>query len=270
MEEEPERNDWPEQNGPRRRLKLVPARLLVPTAMTVLALCAGLTAMRMGLEERWQLAVVAILIAGVLDFLDGRIARLLKGDSKFGAELDSLSDVVSFGVAPAMLLYNWSLKDLGGIGWVLALGLAVCCALRLARFNTMLESPSDVDVAGRYFIGVPAPAGAGIAILPLLFDFQIGVEIFRTPVICALFVVAAAFLMVSRLHTYSPKRIAVRRERIVPVLICVSIFTALLASYLWGTVALAGLAYVISIPFSQRRYMEERDKAIAAQRQMPR
>lgn len=260
----------PEDNGSKRRLKLVPARLLVPTAMTVLALCAGLTAMRMALEERWQLAVVAILIAGVLDFLDGRIARLLKGDSKFGAELDSLSDVVSFGVAPAMLLYHWSLDDLGGLGWVLALGLAVCCALRLARFNTMLESPDDVGLGSRYFIGVPAPAGAGIAILPLLLDFQLGMDIFRTPFISAIFVAGAAFLMVSQVHTYSPKRIAVRRELIIPAMLCVGLFTAFLASYLWGTIAIASVLYLISIPFSQRRYTEEREKMIAAQRQTPR
>jgi len=260
----------PDEPARRRRLRIIPARLLVPTAMTVLALCAGLTAMRMAIEERWQLAVIAILIAAVLDFLDGRVARLLKGDSKFGAELDSLSDVVSFGVAPAMLLYNWSLKDLGGIGWVLSLGFAVCCALRLARFNTMLESPDDVGLGSRYFVGVPSPAGAGIAILPLLFDFQIQTAIFRTPLISAIFVAAAAFLMVSQLHTYSPKRIAVRRELMIPVMLCVGLFTAFLASYLWGTVAIAGVLYLISIPFSQRRYMEEREKMIASQRQMPR
>ena len=260
----------PEHPEVRRRLRLVPARRLVPTGMTVLALCSGLTAMRLGLEERWYLAVAAILVAAVLDFLDGRIARLLKGDSKFGAELDSLSDVVCFGVAPAMLLYHWSLRDFGRIGWVLALALAVCCALRLARFNTMLETPDEVDLSHRYFIGVPAPAGAGIALLPLFMNFQLDLDIFRAPVVCALFVALAAFLMVSQVHTYSPKRIAIRRELVIPVLLCMGLFAAFLTSYLWGTIAMAGIIYLVSIPFSQRRYTEERDKLIAAQRQTPR
>jgi CDP-diacylglycerol--serine O-phosphatidyltransferase len=250
----------------RRRLRLIPARKLVPSGMTVLALCAGLTSMRMGLEEHWRLAVVSILIAAILDFLDGRVARLLKGDSKFGAELDSLSDVVSFGVAPAMLLYHWSLYALGGIGWVLSLGLAVCCALRLARFNTMLDTPEELTAGSRYFVGVPAPAGAGIALMPLMFDFQIEAPVFQTPVLTALFVALAAFLMVSSIPTYSPKRIAVRRDYVVPVFLCIGIFAAFLTSYLWGTLALACALYLITIPFSYRQRRAEcaAEKAAAA------
>lgn len=242
----------------RRRLRLVPARVLVPTGLTVLALCAGLTAMRMALEERWEPAVIAILIAGLLDFLDGRIARLLKGATRFGAELDSLSDVVSFGVAPAVLLYHWSLEYLGGLGWALALAYAVCCALRLARFNTALDNGASSQLAERYFVGVPAPAGSGITLLPLAIDFQIDMEVFRIPVLSGIFVGLAAFLMVSRLPTYSVKRFAVRRDMVVPLLLGVGLFAALLASYLWGTLALVGLLYLVSIPFSLRRYMKEK------------
>lgn len=248
-----------DESGPRRRrLRFVPARVLVPTGLTVLALCAGLTAMRMALEQRWEFAVVAVLIAGLLDFLDGRMARLLKGSTKFGAELDSLSDVVSFGVAPAVLLYHWSLEYLGGIGWALALAYAVCCALRLARFNTMLDNGAAPALADKYFVGVPAPAGAGITLLPLLIDFQIDMEVFRIPVLSGIFVGLAAFLMVSRIPTFSVKRFAVRREMVVPVLLGVGLIAALLASYLWGTLALAGLLYLVSIPFSLRRYLKEK------------
>ncbi len=157
----------------RRRLKELSINKMLPNVLTVLALCAGLTSMRFGLQERWEAAVWAIIIAGIFDGLDGRIARLLRSSTKFGAELDSLSDVVSFGVAPAILLYLWTMNGAGNVGWVLVLLFAVCCGLRLARFNTMLGEP-DPPWAHNFFTGVPAPAGAGLVLLPMIMSFEFG------------------------------------------------------------------------------------------------
>ena len=147
---------------------------LIPNMLTVMALCAGLTSIRYTLDQRWELAAIAIVVAAVLDGLDGRIARLLDGASKFGAELDSLSDFISFGVAPALLLYYWCMRGVGGIGWVLTMLLAVCCALRLARFNTKLDNTDLPAWTSRFFTGVPAPAGAGLALLPIFATLELG------------------------------------------------------------------------------------------------
>ena len=147
---------------------------LIPNAITVGALCAGLSGVRFAIDARWEMAVAAIVVAAILDGLDGRMARLLNGTSKFGAELDSLADFVSFGAAPALIVYLWVLNGWGGVGWVIALGFAVCCALRLARFNTALADPNPPRWAGHFFTGVPAPAGAGLALLPMMLHFEVG------------------------------------------------------------------------------------------------
>jgi CDP-diacylglycerol--serine O-phosphatidyltransferase len=147
---------------------------LIPNMLTVMALCAGLTSMLYALQARWEPAVIAIVAAGVLDGLDGRIARLLNGQSKFGAELDSLSDFISFGVAPALLLYIWQLSELKGLGWAVTMAFAVCCALRLARFNTKLDNTDLPAWTSRFFVGVPAPAGAGLALIPVMATFELG------------------------------------------------------------------------------------------------
>ena len=232
----------------------LPINSLAPNMLTVLALCAGLTSIRFSLNESWQLAVMAIFVSGVLDGLDGRLARLLKGTSKFGAELDSLSDFVCFGVAPSILIYRWSLNDLGGVGWILVLAFSVCCALRLARFNTALDSANQPTWMANFFTGVPAPAAGGLVLLPIVLSFQAAESFFHLPVLNAVVVAAVSFLMVSRVPTYSFKRLRVRREYILPVLIVVSLLAAVLWSYPWLMLTAIGALYVASIPLSMRSY----------------
>lgn len=237
-----------------RRLKPLPLRSLAPNILTVLALCAGLTAIRFSLLERWELAVLAIVVAGILDGLDGRLARLLKGTTKFGAELDSLSDFVSFGVAPGILIYNWSLHQNSRVGWIVVLAFAVGCALRLARFNTALDDPDRPAYMSQFFTGVPAPGAAGLAILPMLLSFQGFEEFFRQPLVMGPHLLFVAFLMVSRIPTYAFKRIRVSREYVLPMLMAVGLLAAVVVSYPWLTMSVLGLAYLGSIPFSVRAF----------------
>jgi CDP-diacylglycerol--serine O-phosphatidyltransferase len=227
---------------------------LIPNMLTIAALCAGLTAVHFGLRGRWEWAVIAVVVAGILDGLDGRIARLLNGSSKFGAELDSLSDFVSFGVAPALLLYYWTLNHLRGLGWALALLFAVCCALRLARFNTRIDNADVPAWTGRFFTGVPAPAGAGLAISPMIATFQFGPGYVDQPAVVGAVVLAVSLLMVSQVPTFSFKRIRVPHHNVVPALLLVGLLAALLVSMPWITLLLVGLAYVCSIPLSISSY----------------
>jgi CDP-diacylglycerol--serine O-phosphatidyltransferase len=250
-----------------RRLRHLPIRMLAPNILTVLALCAGMTAMRFALQERWELAVTAVAIAGIFDGLDGRVARLLKGTSKFGAELDSLSDFVSFGVAPGVLLYLWSLSALGGFGWIVVLGFAVCCALRLARFNTALDDPDRPVWAANFFTGVPAPAGAFLALLPLVASFQMGDAYFRSPWLAGLNAAIVAFLMVSRVPTFSFKRVRVPRDWVLPVLVFVGLVAAMAMSYPWESMLIVGAAYIATLPLAvlswRRQVRQARDRALA-------
>jgi CDP-diacylglycerol--serine O-phosphatidyltransferase len=221
---------------------------LIPNMLTIIALCAGLTAIRFGLLGHWEKAVFAIVVAGILDGLDGRIARLLNGASRFGAELDSLSDFISFGVAPALLLYYWTLNGLGGFGWALALLFAVCCALRLARFNTRLENTDLPAWTGRFFSGVPAPAGAGLVLIPMMATFQFGSGYFDRPAITGAVVLAVSLLMVSTVPTYSFKRVRVPQHYVVPTLLIVGLLAACLVSVPWITLLAVGAIYTASIP----------------------
>jgi len=230
----------------------LPVNSLIPNILTVLALCAGMSAIRFAMQERWELAVAAIIVAGILDGLDGRMARLLKGATKFGAELDSLSDFIAFGVAPALVIYMWSTEALGGVGWVAGLAYSTCCALRLARFNTALEDPDRPAWATLFFTGMAAPAGAFIALLPLTVSFQIGDGFLREPALMALWLLAVAFMMISRIPTYSFKRVRVKREMVLPLLVVVGIVAAVLASYPWFVLSILGVLYLGSIPFSYR------------------
>ena len=240
-----------------QRLRSLPVNNLIPNILTILALCAGLTAMRFALAEKWQLAVVAIIIAAILDGLDGRLARLLKGTSKFGAELDSLSDFVSFGVAPGFVLYRWNLAELGGVGWIVVLAFAVCMALRLARFNTALDDPHKPTWAANFFTGMPAPAAGGLALLPMVLSFQYGDAVFRMPVVAAAFTIFLSFMMVSQIPTYSFKKLTVRREYVLPVLLVVGLAAAVLASYPWLTLTVMALVYLASVPLSVRSFRRQ-------------
>jgi CDP-diacylglycerol--serine O-phosphatidyltransferase len=253
-----------------RRLRPLPLRSLAPNILTVLALCAGLTAIRFSLLERWELAVLAIVVAGILDGLDGRLARLLKGTTKFGAELDSLSDFVSFGVAPGILIYNWTLHHNSRVGWIVVLAFAVGCALRLARFNTALEDPDRPAYMSNFFTGVPAPGGAALAILPMMLSFQGFEEIFRQPLVMGPHLLFVAFLMVSRIPTYAFKRLRVSREHVLPMLMMVGLAAAIVVSFPWLTMSVLGAAYLGSIPFSARSYRRlKRESAEAAQHETP-
>lgn len=223
---------------------------LIPNILTLLALCAGLTAIRFAIYERWEAAVIAIVAAGILDGLDGRIARLLDSTSRFGAELDSLADFVSFGVAPAMLLYFWCLADAGALGWAAVLLFCICTALRLARFNTRLDDPDLPSWAGRFFTGVPAPAAAGLALLPMMASFEFGGGFFDQPLFVGLVCAAVAALMISNLPTFSLKRIKIAQRFVLPVLIGVGIATAFLVSETWGTLIAVGLAYLVCLPIA--------------------
>ena len=249
--------DFVATGGRRRRLRLRRPRLerramnqLIPNVLTVGALCAGLTAVRFAFLGRWEHAVAAIVVAGILDGLDGRMARLLNGTTKFGAELDSLSDFVSFGVAPAVVIYFWSANDLGGLGWVAAMFYAICAALRLARFNTMLGDPNPPPWARFYFVGVPAPAGAGLAVLPLLLSFETGAALFARPWFTALTLVVVGILMVSRIPTFSIKQLRVPRSMILPALAVAGLIAGALASAPWATFIVVGLVYLVSIPIA--------------------
>lgn len=236
------------------RLRGLSINRLLPNVLTLLALCAGVTGMRFAMQGRFEAAVVSIMIAAVLDALDGRIARLLNGQSKFGEELDSLSDVVSFGVAPAMIIYLWVMDGAGGLGWIVVLSLCVCAALRLARFNTKLGASDLPPYAFNYFTGVPAPAGAGLALLPLVITFQMGEGIFSSPWLVGPWTAVVALLMVSQLPTFSFKGIRVPQAHVVPVLAGVGLLAAALASIPWLTLSLIGLAYAASLPFSVRQF----------------
>ena len=249
----------------RRRLRVRPIRRfslnkMIPNILTLLALCAGMTAIRLGLEEHYRPAVVAIIVAGVFDGIDGRIARLLKGTSEFGAELDSLSDFVSFGVAPALLMYIWTLQSFSSLGWVVALLFAVCCALRLARFNTQIGADLPA-YAYNFFTGVPAPAAAGLAIVPMLLDFEFGWSGFRNAWFGAAVLAAVGALMVSRVPTFSMKRFHIAREWVLPLLLVIGGLAALATTEPWATLLLIGVIYIGSIPLSIRAYNKLRRAA---------
>jgi CDP-diacylglycerol--serine O-phosphatidyltransferase len=238
----------------RRRLPGLTVNRLIPNALTLLGLCAGMTAIRLALMERWDLAIAAVLVAMVADALDGRIARLMGATSEFGAQLDSLADVINFGVTPALMVYLWALGDTGGLGWALVLVFAMCCALRLARFNVALGIDEPAPWASRFFTGVPAPAGAGLALLPMVVSFELGGDILASPALNGVMLVAVSALMVSKVPTFSAKRIRVPQSYVGLVLVGVGAFAAFLVSTPWVTLSLVGLAYLVSIPISATMY----------------
>ncbi|MEI6418525.1 MAG: phosphatidylcholine/phosphatidylserine synthase [Sphingomonadales bacterium] len=243
--------------APRRR-RGIPLRALIPNAVTVLALCFGLTGVRFAIGGEWEKAVAAVVLAGVLDGIDGRIARLLKGTSRFGAELDSLSDLTAFGVAPALILYLWALQYLPGVGWLVALAHAVTCALRLARFNARIDDDNQPHKRLGYLTGVPAPMGAGLALTPVAFSFWLPMPIMddlavRVPVATAV-LAATAFLMASSLPTFSWGSIRVRPAWRLPALAGVGLFAGALFTAPWQTLSVVGLVYAATIPFAVASY----------------
>ncbi|WP_246191222.1 CDP-alcohol phosphatidyltransferase family protein [Aureimonas leprariae] len=241
--------------GERRR---IPVRHIVPNLVTIVAICAGMTGMRLAFEGRFELAVGLVIVAALLDGIDGRIARMLKGQSRFGAEMDSLADIVNFGVVPATVLYAFSLHNVGPTGWIAALLYVSTCALRLARFNTMLEGPKRPAWQTKFFTGVPAPAGAGLALFPVYLSFT-GIDIGEprlTAALSAVHLLLVGFLMASRIPTWSGKTISVRvrRDYVIPVMLGVVLYIVLLATFLWETLTVTVAAYYVSIFFSLRDY----------------
>lgn len=251
---------------------------MIPNIMTLLGLCAGLTSMRYALEARFGSAAVALLVAAFIDGLDGRLARLLKATSRFGAEFDSLADFCCFGIAPAFILYIWSLQTAGGFGFVPCLIFAVCMALRLARFNAALDTPRPISHAFAYnfFTGVPAPAGAGLALFPLFLGLEghaLGLRwleyLPRHPLFCATALVGTALLLVSTLPVWSFKNFKVRSEYALPLLLGVGAFAAVLVADPWAALAAAGLIYLGMLPFSLRSFNRLRQEAELTQPETP-
>ncbi|MDR6790030.1 CDP-diacylglycerol--serine O-phosphatidyltransferase [Sphingomonas sp. BE138] len=232
----------------------LPLRAVAPNAVTALALCSGLSGIRFAISANWELAVVMVLIAGVLDGLDGRVARMLHGESRFGAELDSLSDAISFGVSPALILYLWSLHALPRFGWMATLVLAVFCALRLARFNANIDADDQPHKSAGFLTGVPAPAGAALALLPLFLWFVTDAAFFRDPRLVAPWTVLVALLMVSSLATFSWGSLKLRPNiRFEAIAIVVAVGAAAVSAP-WQTAAAAGIAYLLALPFSVASY----------------
>lgn len=250
-----------EPNKKRVRIRRFSMKTILPNVVTMLALSAGLTAIRFAINDNYEMAVIAIIIAGLLDGLDGSLARRLKSSSRFGAELDSLSDVVSFGVAPAIVLYLWALQNLGGIGWVASLSFTVCCALRLARFNSQLDDEDEAHKRAGFFTGIPAPMAAGLSLIPMMLEFELQNGVFSTPWLVGITTFLLCFGMVSRLPTYALKGLIVPREYLVPFLLLVGLFAAALTVYDWWTVATIGLVYVATMPISAMRFHKRRKNA---------
>jgi CDP-diacylglycerol--serine O-phosphatidyltransferase len=251
-----------------RRLSPLSVNRMVPNVLTLLALCAGMTAIRFAINGQFQEATIAIIVAGVFDGLDGRLARLLKATSSFGAELDSLADFISFGVAPAAVLYLWTMAQLNSIGWAIVLFYAVCCALRLARFNTQLTAEPPPWLAN-FFSGAPAPAGAGLLMLPMFVSFEWGDWIPRSPYLNAVWISGVALLMVSNLPTVSLKRIRIPPHLVMPTLLGIGVATAFLTTAPWPTLTCVGAVYLASIPLTIRVSYRMRRAAAGARPSEP-
>jgi len=229
-------------------------RAMLPNAVTAAALCAGLTGVRFAIDGLWAYAVLAVCLAGVLDGIDGRIARLLNAQSRFGAELDSLADSLSFGMAPALILFMWSLQDLPRFGWFAALGFAICCALRLARFNARIDMEDQPHSAAGFLTGIPAPVAAGVAFTPCFLWLETGLPIFRDPVMLACWVSAIAVLMISNMATLSWGAIRPRRDMRLPLLAASALVFAALMLEPWWTLSAISAAYLLALPYGLFKY----------------
>ena len=247
----------------RRRFRPIPVRMLVPNVITLLAICAGLTAIRLSTEGRMELAVAAIVFAAILDGIDGRVARMIKGQSKFGDELDSLADFVNFGVAPGLILYFWQLHDLNNVGWIAAMIFAISGGFRLARFNATMDDRNRPAFAANFFTGVPAPAGAITVLLPIYLAFVGSPQ--PPAVLTALYTLLIAILMVSRLPVFSGKttRMRVAPEMVLPVFVSVVFFIALLISYPWYILSIGSICYLLSLPVGWKSYRDQGRRASA-------
>ena len=248
-------------------------RAMLPNAITAAALCSGLTGIRFATEGQWAFAIALVVLAGVLDGIDGRVARLLNAQSRFGAELDSLADSLSFGVAPALILYMWSLKNFGTIdpgyqslGWFAALGFAICCALRLARFNARIDTEDQPHKSAGFLTGVPAPAGAGLAFTPFYLWTETGLEFFRHPVVTAIWLAVIAVLMISNMATLSWASLRPRRSIRLGLIAFIGLAFAALLIEPWWTLSAISVVYLALMPYGLIKYgrIKRRRQELAA------
>jgi len=257
-----EDEDGSDHSPDRRGLSL---RAMLPNAITAAALCAGLTGIRFAINEQWGLAILAVILAGVLDGIDGRIARLLNAQSRFGAELDSLADSLSFGMAPAIILYLWALQDLPRFGWFAALAFAICCALRLARFNARIDVDDQPHKSAGFLTGVPAPVGAGLAFAPFYLWMETGEEQFRDPVILAVWLTVIALLLISNMATLSWASLRPRRGIRLGVIVFVAMAFAALLLEPWWTLTTISVGYLALMPYGLLKYGRiKRQRRLAA------
>ena len=245
----------------RHKLTALPFRKIAPNIVTMLALCAGVTSIRYSIQADWVKAVLCVFIAAFFDGLDGRVARMLKGSTKFGAELDSLSDFVSFGVAPAILLYQWSLFDLPKFGWFFCLLMSIGMAMRLARFNTMLEDEPQPEYWSHFFVGVPAPAAAALAMMPVMIYLEMPeLSIVRSHGFCAVVLCVVSLLMVSRIPTFSTKKLKVPTYMFIPLMLFVALFASFIITQPWLTLGIMTILYALSIPVGVVVFLKEKQK----------
>jgi CDP-diacylglycerol--serine O-phosphatidyltransferase len=255
-----------EDGGRGPRLREIPLRMMVPNLITVLAICAGLTGIRLAFENRFELAVSMVLLAAFLDGIDGRVARMMRATSNFGVQMDSLADIINFGVAPALVLYVYILDDARSIGWIAALIYAISAGLRLARFNVMVDRPNKPKWLSEYFVGVPAPAGALLVLTPVylgFLGFDVGSYIdgdmrrylaYAT----AAYTVLIGYLLVSRVPVWSGKAQGmIRRENALPFILVVVLYVALLMSFTWQVLAVTSIAYLCTLPFGARAWRKK-------------
>jgi len=226
-------------------------RTILPNTLTIIGVCIGLSSIKFAMDQNYGLSIIALLIAGILDTLDGRIARLIKGTSKVGKELDSLTDVVSFGVAPAFIMYFWSLNELGKLGWLIVLVYVVCTVLRLARFNIMTHDGNSAVWKENFFEGVPSPAAAGLVLLPLLlYKSEIyNFDQYRLLIVSIIFI-TTSILMISKIPTYGMKRITIPRSTTIFLLFGIGLYFAMVLVYTFKVLFITGLAYFLTIPIS--------------------
>lgn len=244
----------------------LPIGWIIPNLVTIMALCSGLNAMRHAFNERWELAFTFVAIAGVLDGMDGRLARMLKASSTFGAQLDSLADFLSFGVAPVVVLYLWHMQEVKGFGWAVVMIYAICCALRLARFNTALFEPASKR-SDRFFTGIPAPVGAGLSLFPMIITFQFGPGLVDNPWIVMANALLISALMISRIPTLSIKKLRVSVDMAVPFMVVCALFVAMLIVEPWLTLIVISLGYYLTIPITTLQYLVAKRRDAAGEEQ---
>lgn len=243
-----------EDSGNHLQPRALTLRMMLPNAITAAALCSGLTGIRFAIEEQWSFAILAVLLAGVLDGIDGRIARMLNAQSRFGAELDSLADSLSFGMAPALILYMWSLNELDRFGWFAALAFAICCALRLARFNAQIDVDEQPHKSAGFLTGVPAPVGAGLAFMPVYLWLETEIEVFRDPLLMTIWVSVIAVLLISNMATLSWAAMRPRRGIRLWLIAFVALLFAALLLEPWWSLTVIGAGYLLLMPYALIKY----------------